>query len=680
MEPLIIIVALGLLVFLATQYFDQIKSWYYKFLGDPKPKGPTVQGTSYDPDAAADYATDEELFAEGLAANKSMVPLTATPIGYALPPKPSDEKNVIKRLRSDAMSIGASETKKMHVNLPDRVMVYLPDSRAILVLGQAGCGKTTGLLIPIICYASADRGLLCSSVKTDLLVTIPYRLKVAAKTQDAYGNDNGAPGEVKIFDPAHQLEVTDYHKYTAPWTPLQHCSSYPDAQFLADQMVFATQNTAPNGDSFWTEKAALLLAPLMYYVRTRPATFTDPKTNQPVKNGKTMRDVRLALASLEQGDNNHKDKTGPIYDLLHHLEEIIRQTEIEVAGLERMAPTGPLPRRSLYDSLEDQPKPRNDPARLHELKNKVYHTISAVDTLNEFVAQLQAGEATFSSVTQTLQLVFKPWSATDYRIGEVAYDDPNLIDPAKLMADGKSSIYLCSTQDDAKLFAAITRPFIEWICKRTIPRLANANQTDQGGQLVNPIMVVLDEIANSKIVSSATLGLMVSTFRSYRAQVILASQDLSQMEGEFGQLQTGSLYSNTGALIAMAVRDVHTREVLKSVFGTRLVKDVSTSTSPRSVSVTKTKTGDKSHSETESQEVTSVTRSFREKPLLADAAALRTHQAFAMIGPRRTPLLTVPWFQDPIAKQLMDPADPMIYPPNDRVGIVADSVGENIEA
>jgi len=157
-----------------------------------------------------------------------------------------------------------------------------PES-AVMILGPPRSGKTSAVMIPALmaCCGAA----VSTSTKPDVMrATLPARSEI---------------GQAWLFDPAG-TETTD----TLPdgvrrlcWSPVAAATSWDDALVMARAMTAATNPGAgTTNESHWSERAAALLAPLLYAAH---------QTSQPIATvlSWTLRgDLKPAQAILADTD------------------------------------------------------------------------------------------------------------------------------------------------------------------------------------------------------------------------------------------------------------------------------------------------------------------------------------------------------------------------------------------
>ena len=122
-----------------------------------------------------------------------------------------------------------------------------PES-AVMVLGPPRSGKTTAVMIPALMSCSGPA--VSTSTKPDVM-----RATIRARSEI---------GEVWLFDPAGTEPLLDGVRRLS-WSPVAAAASWDDALVMARAMTAATRaGSGTTNENHWTERAAALLAPLLY--------------------------------------------------------------------------------------------------------------------------------------------------------------------------------------------------------------------------------------------------------------------------------------------------------------------------------------------------------------------------------------------------------------------------------
>ena len=119
---------------------------------------------------------------------------------------------------------------------------------AVMVLGPPRSGKTSAVMIPAILAASGP--VLSTSTKPDVMKTTRR-----ARAQ---------LGEMWLFDPAGAEKLPNGVRELR-WSPVAAAGTWDDALSMARAMTASTKvGKGTTNESHWSERAAALLAPLLY--------------------------------------------------------------------------------------------------------------------------------------------------------------------------------------------------------------------------------------------------------------------------------------------------------------------------------------------------------------------------------------------------------------------------------
>ena len=123
-----------------------------------------------------------------------------------------------------------------------------PES-AVMVLGPPRSGKTSAVMIPAVMGASG--AVIATSTKPEVM-----RATVAARSE---------VGQAWLFDPAASERRLPDGVRRLCWSPVAAASSWDEALVMARAMADCTRvGAGTTNESHWTERAAALLAPLLY--------------------------------------------------------------------------------------------------------------------------------------------------------------------------------------------------------------------------------------------------------------------------------------------------------------------------------------------------------------------------------------------------------------------------------
>ena len=123
-----------------------------------------------------------------------------------------------------------------------------PES-AVMVLGPPRSGKTSAVMIPAVLGASG--AVIATSTKPEVMAAT-----VAARSE---------VGQAWLFDPsASELRLPDGVRRLC-WSPVAAAGSWDEALVMARAMTACVRvGAGTSNESHWTERAAALLAPLLY--------------------------------------------------------------------------------------------------------------------------------------------------------------------------------------------------------------------------------------------------------------------------------------------------------------------------------------------------------------------------------------------------------------------------------
>ena len=165
----------------------------------------------------------------------------------------------------------------------DGAWVTAERESAVMVLGPPRSGKTSAVMIPAL--LGAPGAVVSTSTKPDVM-----RATMRARQE---------LGEVWLFDPAG--EETDLPKgvRTLRWSPVAAANTWDEALVMARAMTASTKpGRGTTNESHWSERAAALLAPLLYAAH---------KTGRPIEEVVrwTLRqDMSEALKTLSEDNEN----------------------------------------------------------------------------------------------------------------------------------------------------------------------------------------------------------------------------------------------------------------------------------------------------------------------------------------------------------------------------------------
>jgi len=136
-----------------------------------------------------------------------------------------------------------------------RHLLAAEPKQAVIVLGPARSGKTTGLAIPAI--LGWDGPVIATSVRNDLVADTIV--------------DRRARGRTWVYDPTGKA----VNASRAGWSPLDGCTTWTGALRTASWLAEAGREADVTDGDFWRANAAKLLAPLLFAAATSGATVAD---------------------------------------------------------------------------------------------------------------------------------------------------------------------------------------------------------------------------------------------------------------------------------------------------------------------------------------------------------------------------------------------------------------------
>ena len=138
--------------------------------------------------------------------------------------------------------------------------VFANREHAVLVLGAPRSGKTSGVVIPSV--LACPGALVSTSTKTDV--------------RDATMRTRARLGEVWAFDPTGETDASS-HARELRWSPVAAASSWDEALHTARAMTLAAPavGRGTQHEQHWAERAAALLAPLLYAAHQGERGITD---------------------------------------------------------------------------------------------------------------------------------------------------------------------------------------------------------------------------------------------------------------------------------------------------------------------------------------------------------------------------------------------------------------------
>ncbi len=174
-----------------------------------------------------------------------------------------------------------------------------PES-AVMVLGPPRSGKTSAVMIPAVMGASG--AVIATATKPEVM-----RATVAARSE---------VGQAWLFDPTASEQRLPEGVRRLCWSPVAAASSWDEALVMARAMAACTRpGSGTTNEDHWTERAAALLAPLLYAANLsdRPIAevlrWTLRQELAPARDALLDGDSEIAadvLAGIEQTDSRER--------------------------------------------------------------------------------------------------------------------------------------------------------------------------------------------------------------------------------------------------------------------------------------------------------------------------------------------------------------------------------------
>lgn len=496
-----------------------------------------------------------------------------------------------------------------------------------LIFGPPGSGKTTSLLEPaILTFGLGKSPVLAGSVKHDLAqATIKLRSRL---------------GTASIFDPTGQTPA-ELRKYLAMWTPLSSARTWRGAVETSGAMVFASTDSGPAGDSFWSTQAVSLLSVLMFYVASKPGT--------------SMQEVSRLLGDLlvENSPEDEKDDASTPSDGKQSPQQATQQrqsSDSEAKGLPAIEKEFQTRIRELSGSLEElrtaasegTMSPSESTRKITDLEARIDEFEAATESLVPFISIARTAPPTIGGILASCSNVLAVYRFAR-RYARVKWDDPDLIDIDQFL-HGANTIYLCAPPREQQLYA----PLLSAFAQSVIARAYEIGQSSSSGKLPHGLLMAIDELSAMPLDDMASI---FATARSYALNLLVSTQDASQLVAKYGEHATNSLISSAAAVCVLPrTKDVFTIQTMSTIAGEVRVKEESRTTG-KSTNKSKGEAKEKSAGESES-----VTHSYTYRPLLpaGKIATFAPREAFAIVGSQRCQLLLRPFYDTEILKRLAD--------------------------
>jgi type IV secretion system protein VirD4 len=137
-------------------------------------------------------------------------------------------------------------------------------------------------------------------------------------------------------------------------------------------------------------------------------------------------------------------------------------------------------------------------------------------------------------------------------------------DPRAFLGSGSQTLFIVAPQSEQQRVSGIFTSLIMSI----LTEATNLAQSRPNGRLPRPLLVMLDECANTAPVRE--LPQYLSTARGMAITIVAIFQDLSQCEAGYGEL-AGSIVSNAGATVFLSgSKDRKTLDLIRDLAGQRM--------------------------------------------------------------------------------------------------------------
>ena len=170
-----------------------------------------------------------------------------------------------------------------------------------------------------------------------------------------------------------------------------------------------------------------------------------------------------------------------------------------------------------------------------------------------WASSLSRDERQLSSVYATVEALLEPLQSTiDRRV-------PPIIPSDFLRMSG--TLYLCAPAHDQQRFRSLFTATTSEVLAEAF-RLARS----QGGQLVNPLLVVLDEAA--AIAPLEELDVIAATCASHGITLVTCFQDVAQVRARYGERAATVINNHRTRVVLSGLADPSTSDLLGSLVGT----------------------------------------------------------------------------------------------------------------
>lgn len=460
------------------------------------------------------------------------------------------------------LTVSAPQPGRLTLGHAGRRLLAAESRVSLAVIGPTGCGKTAGFAIPALLEWRGP--IIATSVKADLVAaSIEHR-----RTR----------GQVWIYDPTSSSART-----TDAWSPLDTCRTWSGAMRVSAWLCDAARARADTVNDYWYTHARKALAPYLY------AAGLDHRT---------MGDVvhwinREESAEVEAILRHHTGIHAALDRLLASDHAARRRSELRAEITDTQTA---LMREQLADtndstsgSWEQQSTalwPVDEQTALDQCIEQTLDTMLTAELHEQIAAQRQAsGELDALVTAQSLWRKEARLRGSVYATIEnvlVGYADPGVGLAGKrcdidfdAWLSGDNTIYVVAPSHEQARLRSVLTVFVQQAI-RTAYDHANA----QGGSLVHPCLVLLDEAGN--IAPLQDLPGYASTARSHGITLVSVWQDLAQIKAVYGT-RAQTLLNNHGAkLFGTGIADDATLEYVSRLIGDERRTEINVSRDLRS--------------------------------------------------------------------------------------------------
>ncbi len=161
-----------------------------------------------------------------------------------------------------------------------------------------------------------------------------------------------------------------------------------------------------------------------------------------------------------------------------------------------------------------------------------------------------------SSIYSTAEVVLEAFG--DTALGTTGPNEG--FDPASLFTGNEDTLYVCApSHEQARL-----RPVICALVDQVVNQAFSTAQKN-GGKLVEPLLLVIDEAAN--VAPIHNLDTLASTGASHGIQLVTVWQDMAQIKARYGPRASSIVNNHRAKLFLSGISDLDTLEYVSKVIG-----------------------------------------------------------------------------------------------------------------